>query len=242
MYFVNNMVKLSRSKLELFWECPRCFWLDIKQKIKRPQPPPYTINNAVDYLLKQEFDVYREKGKPHPIMVRHKIDAVPYKSKEIQRWRQNFTGVEYHHEPTGYLVHGAVDDVWVNPKGELMVVDYKATGAREHQIYDSYKRQMEVYQWLLRQNGFRVSDIGYFVFARVNKGNGFSVEGGSASGGGNGEALLPFDLFIEAHKGDDAWVEKTIKASRRVYESEEAPQSSADCKYCLYREGAQQAA
>ena len=72
------MPKLSRSKLELFTECSRCFWLDIKQGIKRPPPAPYTINNAVDYLLKQEFDIHRGKGTRHPVMVHHAIDAVRY--------------------------------------------------------------------------------------------------------------------------------------------------------------------
>jgi len=73
------MVKLSRSKIDLFLECPRCFW-----------------------------------------------NAIPYKCKEIDTWRQNFTGIQFYHEPTGFLVFGAVDDVWINPQGELIVVDYKA--------------------------------------------------------------------------------------------------------------------
>ena len=29
---------------------------------------------------------------------------------------------------------------------------------------DGYKRQMEIYQWLLRKNGLDVSDTGYFVY------------------------------------------------------------------------------
>lgn len=76
----------------------------MKQGIKRPPPPPYTINNAVDYLLKQEFDVHREKGTPHPIMEKHKINAVPYNHEKIDLWRQNFNGVQYYHEPTDFLV------------------------------------------------------------------------------------------------------------------------------------------
>ena len=55
-------------------------------------------------------------------------------------------------KPTGLLIFGAVDDIWINPNQELIVVDYKATGAKEHKIYDSYKRQMEIYQWLLQDN------------------------------------------------------------------------------------------
>lgn len=231
------MTKLSRSKVELFLECPRCFWLDMKHKIKRPPPAPYTINNAVDYLLKQEFDVHREKGTPHPVMVRHGIDAVPHNTPEINKWRHNFTGVQFEHKPTDFLVYGAVDDIWIDPAGRLIVVDYKATGANQHQIYDSYKRQMEIYQWLLRQNGFDVSPLGYFVFAKVNKGNGFS-SGGSASGGGNSVAALSFDLLIEPQEGDDSWIEGALTNARRTFDAEKAPKSAADCEHCSYRRNA----
>jgi len=219
------VTKLSRSKIELFTECPRCFWLDVKQGIKRPPPAPYTINNAVDYLLKQEFDIYREKGTPHPVMKKYKIDAVPFNHADINKWRQNFVGIRYHHEPTDFLVFGAVDDIWINPKKELMVVDYKATGAKEHKIYDSYKRQMEIYQWLLRQNGFNVSPLGYFVFARVNKTDGF----------GMGTAALAFDLFIEPQECDDSWIEAVLKSARIVFDSDTIPKASAACEYCAYR-------
>jgi len=49
--------------------------LDKKQGIKRPQPYPYALNMAVDILLKEEFDKYRAKGEPHPLMVVHNIPA-----------------------------------------------------------------------------------------------------------------------------------------------------------------------
>lgn len=222
------MTKLSRSKIELFLECPKCFWLEVKQGIKRLPPAPYTINNAVDYLLKQEFDVYRENGTPHPIMKKHGVDAVPYSHEDINKWRQNFVGVRYHHKATDFDVFGAVDDVWINPENELIVVDYKATGAREHKIYDSYKRQMEVYQWLFQQNGFDVSPTGYFVFARVSKASGFT--------NGNSEvASLPFDIFIEPQKGDGSWIESALLSAREVYDSDVAPKPSGACEHCAYR-------
>lgn len=231
------MTKLSRSKIELFSECPRCFWLEMKQGIKRPQPAPYTINNAVDYLLKQEFDIHREKGMPHPVMKKNKIDAVPYQTPEIHKWRQNFTGVQYHHKPTDFLVYGAVDDVWINPEGELIVVDYKATGANQHQIYDSYRRQMEVYQWLLRMNGFKVSDVGYFVFARVNKGSGFGND--QVLQAGLGQAVLSFDLFVEPLEGDDSWLPAVLIRARETFDLSKAPSASGACQYCRYRESAE---
>jgi len=219
------ITKISRSKIELFLECPRCFWLDMKEKIKRPPPAPYTINNAIDYLLKQEFDIHREKKTRHPVMEKHGLDALPYQTPELDKWRHNFTGVQFFHEPTNFLVYGAVDDVWVNPEGELIVVDYKATGAKQHQIYDSYRRQLEIYQWLLEKNGFRVSPTGYFVFARVNKANGFGL----------GKAALSFDLFVESIKGDSSWVETVLAGARGAINSITIPEASTKCEYCGYR-------
>lgn len=115
------MVKLSRSKIELFLDCPRCFWLDMKKGVKRPPPAPYTINSAIDGLLKKEFDVYREDGTAHYIIKKYNIDAIPYKCEQINTWRHNFTGVQFHHKSTDFLVFGAVDNVWANPAGELIV-------------------------------------------------------------------------------------------------------------------------
>ncbi|MGB4796047.1 MAG: hypothetical protein WBP23_02365, partial [Candidatus Saccharimonadales bacterium] len=60
--------KVSRSKIELYMQCPRCFWLDVRHKITRPSSPPFNINKAIDELFKKEFDVYREQKKPHPLM------------------------------------------------------------------------------------------------------------------------------------------------------------------------------
>jgi CRISPR/Cas system-associated exonuclease Cas4 (RecB family) len=162
--------KVSRSKIELFMQCPRCFWLDVRLKITRPSSPPFNINKTIDELFKKEFDRYREKGEPHPLITEFKIDAIPFQHEDLDQWRETFVGVYTVHEPTNLHVFGGIDDVWVRPNGELAVVDYKATSKdKEVDINSdwqiSYKRQLEVYQWLLRQNGQVVSDTGYFVYA-----------------------------------------------------------------------------
>jgi len=215
------MIKLSRSKIELFLDCPRCFWLEVKKGIKRPPSFPYTINSAIDALLKQEFDIHRENCTAHHLIKKYNINAIPYKCKEIDTWRHNFTGIQFHHKVTDFLVFGAVDDVWVNPESELIVVDYKSTGANQHQIYPSYKRQMEVYQWLLLQNGNKVSKTGYFLFAQVNKMNGFA------------EGKLSFDLSIEPLEGDISWVEEALLSARKAYNGS-IPDPKPECLYCQF--------
>ena len=70
--------KVSRSKIDLFMNCPSCFWLDRRLKISSDlDSPPFQINKAVDELFKKEFDAYRKKAKPHPLMVEYEIDAIP---------------------------------------------------------------------------------------------------------------------------------------------------------------------
>src|SRR5206468_6335065 len=126
-------------------------------------------------LFKKEFDSHRKAGTAHPIMIANEVTAIPFEHPDLDIWRQalgNNAGVKTLHKATNLKVYGAIDDVWINNKDELIVVDYKATSkAREVSIDSdwqiSYKRQLEVYEWLLRQNGFKVSDTGYFVYTNA---------------------------------------------------------------------------
>ena len=63
-----NPFKLSRSKVDNFISCKRCFYIDRRLGVGHPPGFPFNINSAVDELLKKEFDQYREAGKPHPYM------------------------------------------------------------------------------------------------------------------------------------------------------------------------------
>ena len=219
--YMPSFTKLSRSRLELFLECPRCFWLLMNRDVKRPPGFPFTLNNAVDALLKAEFDKHRVAGTAHSLIKKYKIDAIPFSHGDIDKWRHNFSGVQFEHKRSGFLVYGAVDDVWKDSSGNLIVVDYKATGAKEHKIHDSYKRQMEVYQWLLKMNGFSVSDLGYFLFAKVDKTQGFK------------EAKLSFELLLEPCPGNSGWVEKEIMKARRCLKGK-LPSLSDECDYCKW--------
>jgi len=221
--------RISRTGIELYVDCPRCFYLDKRLGVAQPPGYPFTLNSAVDYLLKKEFDAHRAKKSAHPLMKKYHIDAVPLEHKNMKNWRDNFTGVQYHHKKTKLLIFGAVDDIWVDPKGNLAVVDYKATSSEKatnlsDAKWPSYFRQMEIYQWLLRHNDFKVSNTGYFVYCNGRK---------------DREAFdgkLEFEIEIISHDGNDSWVEKTIIEAHKCLMSDEIPDSSTDCDYCKYRQ------
>ncbi len=227
--------KLSRSKIELFTQCPRCFWLEARLKIKRPSSAPFLINSAIDTLLKAEFDTYRKKGQQHPWQIEFNVDAKPFAHKNLDRWRHTFTGIQHLDELTNLLIFGGIDDVWIDAKDELVVVDYKAT-AKEQEItdlgpegswHDQYRRQMEVYQWLLRGEGHKVSDTGYFVYA-----NGIAKKDGFFN-------KVEFRTNIFPYKGSDKWIEPTLKTIKACLQSDEMPAvgtaaMGGECEFCTY--------
>src|SRR3989344_4029379 len=228
--------KISRSKIDLFHECPRCFYLDTRLGIKRPDTYPLTLNLAVDALLKKEFDLHRAKGVAHPTMKAYHIDAIPFQHKNIGTWREldfGRGGIHFIHPETNLDVYGVVDDVWVTPQKELIVVDYKATAKKttptlEGDLGAQYKRQMEVYQWLLRKNGFTVSDTGCFFYVNGKK----DAEAF--------DAKLEFDITILPCIGKTEWIDAILTEIKNALEGEGLPPVGEECQYCQYREEAGQ--
>jgi hypothetical protein len=221
------MPALSRSKVDLFLQCPRCFWLDVKAKVRRPPGFPFNLNSAVDHLLKNDFDRYRGGDVVPPRLAREGLALRPAAHPELPRWRHNFTGVRVEHASTGLTLFGAIDDLWVDDHGEHYVVDYKATSKTSEVSLDAgwqdgYKRQVEFYQWLLRGRGLRVSDRAWFVYA-----NGIRDDAPF-------DDVLRFRTRLIAYDGNAGWVEPTLRAVADCLARDTCPPAAADCEYCDY--------
>ena len=221
--------RLSRSKIDLFMNCPRCFYIDRRLGVSVPPPYPYNLNSAVDALLKKEFDLHRVFARPHPYMELYNVDAIPFNHEKMDEWRDALTrGIQYLHEPTNFNVTGGIDDVWVNSDGELIIVDYKSTAKEREVSLDAdwqigYKRQVEIYQWLFRQNGFIVSPTAYFVYCN---GNLFAESFNNR---------IDFKVKLIPYNGNDTWIEPALFAIKDCLESEQVPDNGNDCDFCKYR-------
>src|SRR3972149_1260953 len=201
----SELFRLSRGNIDNFIKCPRCFYFDRRLGVAQPPGYPFSLNSAVDKLLKKEFDTHRAKGTKHPLMEHYGIDAIPLAHEKIDEWRDSMrAGITYRVDGTNLIITGGVDDMWVNPQGEYIVVDYKATSKEEEVNLDAdwqigYKRKMEIYQWLFKENGFKVAKVGYFVYC---------------NGRTDAEAFdgkLEFDIKVIGYEGDTGWVEGVIK-------------------------------
>ena len=134
---------------------------------------------------------------------------------------------------SGVEIYGSVDDVWQDLDSDtLYIVDYKSTSKQgtptiEGGFGDAYKRQMEIYQWLFRQAGFEVSNVGYFLYVNGSKAGRFYPNGDTTG-------IMRFESTLIPYEGSTAWVEDAIWDAVRCLEGSALPEGGAGCDSCRY--------
>jgi len=212
-------IQLSPNSLNLYYECPLCFWLDKRMGIKRPQPYPYALNAAVDLLLKQEFDQYRKKRELHPLLVAFNIPAKLFQNQKLlDEWRNNLKGIRYYDPTLDATLFGAVDDILEFSEGKLAPMDYKSTGSKTANVYDRFQLQMDIYTFLLEKNGYKTMRKGVLAFYVVDKDNGF-------------QDRLPFKKEIQVIDTDPSYVQKLFSEAVALLRKDAPPGHSPDCQH-----------
>lgn len=158
--------KLSPSSLNLMDECPRCFWLDKHEVWKRPNGVFPSLPSGMDGVLKHHFDKFRDKGILPPELCEDKEckNLKLFNDAELMKvWRSNFKGIRYE-DKKGNILFGAVDNILVKGK-KLIVLDYKTRGfALKEDTADHYQNQLDIYNFLLRKNGYETEDYAFLLF------------------------------------------------------------------------------
>lgn len=160
--------KLSPSQLNLFKECPRCFWLQNHKVWKRPVGPFPSLPSGMDRILKNHFDKFREQGKMPPELCERKDNSCANMKlfddiEKLKVWQNNFKGVSWT-DKEGNELHGAIDNLLVLGK-KLIVLDYKTRGyALKEDTAEHYRLQQNVYNFLLRKNGYETEDYFFLLF------------------------------------------------------------------------------
>lgn len=225
LYSPNVPFRLSRSGIDR----ERCFYRNRKLGLNPPPSYPLTLNNAVDALMKREFDTHRMPPRVHRLVKEFGLELVPFNHKDLAEWRDAPSrGITYAQPRTNLVITGGVDDIWMDTNtNELTIVDYKATSTSKDITLDdawkvTYKRQVEVYQWLFRRNSFNVSNTAYYVFVNGNR---------------NADAFdweLKFEPTIVPYVGNDGWVQQAVMDAHACLNSSILPPSGEDCDACAY--------
>ncbi len=222
---------VSRSRVQLFLDCKRCFYIQNRLGVKMPKMLPFKLNSLVDIKVKQSFDFAREKQEPHQYFKDNKYNLVPLKHEMIQTWRENFQGLKYHHKESNLILQGAIDDcVQDLETKECSAVDYKSTqtengdkvkylGAPWHQ---SWKNQLSIYQYLLEKNELKISKNAFIVFCNAQLDD------------TEWDNKLNFDIQIIPYEVDLEWIEPTLLEIKALLETKHIPAYSEDitCDNC----------
>jgi len=209
------MIKISPKSLDLYFECPKCFWQLKNENIKRPGIFPYQLNLEVDEILKQEFDYYRKTNKKHPLLEANNIPGRLFKNQTLlNKWRAK--GLSY----TDYnaQLYGLVDDIIDFGDGKLAPFDYKTTSNNLSKISDRFQLQMDIYTYLLEKNGYSTPRKGIMAFYLIDKDNKFKDK-------------LPFRKEIKIIDTDPSYITKLFKEVVNFLKKEAPLNHSKECEY-----------
>jgi len=157
------MITLSASSLALFNECPRCFYLQVKEKLGRPKGIPLPLYNKMDLLVKRYFDKFRVQGKLPPQLV-DKVEGRLFDNMEIlKKWRSWRTGLRFYDKNADIQLVSALDDCLVSDN-YFIPLDYKSKGDIREDSHIFHQVQLDIYTWLLDENGYPTKGVGYLVF------------------------------------------------------------------------------
>jgi hypothetical protein len=209
--------KFSPSSLSLLKECPRCFWLLFNKEIKRPVGIFPSLPSGMDGILKKYFDSYMAKGELPPDLQLSDVRLFS-DTEKLNAWRSNFKGISWTDE-NGNILRGAVDNILVKGS-KLIVLDYKTRGyPLKEDTADHYQDQMDLYNFLLRKNGYETEDYAYLLFYHPNTIN------------ANGDVLFNTDLVKMNVNVSNA--EGIFNNALTILKGE-IPQCAEGCEYCRW--------
>jgi len=217
----NRQIKLSPSRLGLFKNCRRCFWMEIMQGVKRPAGIFPSLPSGMDKVLKIYFDSFREKGELPPD-IKDKLDGKLFDDMEkMDVWRNNFRGLQHLDEESGILLRGAVDDMFVSSDGSFIPIDFKTRGfPLKEDTAGHYQHQMDLYCFLLAKNGMKVGDCAVLVFYYPK-----AV---------NGEGRFIFECEFVRVQTSIANGEQMFKEAIKILQGPE-PECDPECKWCNWK-------
>ena len=143
------------------------------------------------------------------------------------------------HEASNIRFGGGLDDVYQNSKtGQLHIVDYKSTaqGTRSPDKYErkpvsldepwktGYKRQMDMYVWIMRRKGFEVSSTGYFLYCDGDRFSDYEFLRLD-------EAMMKFKMSLIAYEANTNWIEPTLMQIKECLFSDNMPEHHANCEH-----------
>jgi hypothetical protein len=214
----NSLIKLSPSSLNLFKECPRCFWLEKNKGIKRPRGIFPSLPGGMDLVIKDYFDKYRMIDKLPP-EVDGKVSGKLFSNMAVlEKWRNwRTTELRYEDKVLNAILTGALDDCLIS-NDIYIPLDYKTRGSElKDDPRQYYQTQLDCYCLILESSGYKTEGLAYLLYY-------WPLE-------------VKEDGLVRFHV-EPIKIETNIDAAKKIFEdainvlNREIPQASVECEYC----------
>lgn len=204
------------SGLNLFRDCPRCFWLAYCANTPRPRGIFPSLPGGMDLVIKDYFDQYR--GSLPPELLGQVRGSLLDDLNLMNAWRNWRTGLQYVDREREAVLFGALDDCLVE-NGKYIPLDYKTKGSAPNEGDGEryYQTQLDSYALMLEANGFPVSDCAYLVYyypEQVGKSGAVQFK------------VHPVELTVDARRA-----QKTFEDAVALLAGP-CPEQSPNCEYC----------
>ncbi|MEW5805567.1 MAG: PD-(D/E)XK nuclease family protein [Patescibacteria group bacterium] len=215
------MIYLSASSINLYQECPRCFWLKIKEKINRPSGPTSTLPNGMDYTLKNYFDSWRQKNKLPPEL-KSLLPGKLLPDQDKISWLRSRSLAAINQE-LGIKIGGMLDDALILEDQSIVPLDIKTRGFPLKEVHSAYALQMSVYTYLLQKNRLKTRNLAYLAFWYLDHKN------------MDLNQPLRFNIAVEEIKTEPEKIDKILNKIKQILD-DQIPLASPDCQFCQYRQ------
>jgi len=206
--------KLSPSSLNLFMECPRCFWLHHNKGLRRPSGIFPSLPGGMDGVLKVYFNEYRGTGTLPPV-IEGKV-----KGELLNPLPKSLF---YKDEANHAVLWGMLDDALDFGDGTFAPLDHKTRGyPPKEDIIAPYQLQMDVYDMLMQVNEMPTKNVAYLVYYYPTP--------------GQLHDHFPFEVVVKEVKTDPERAKKIFGRALDVLREEEMPVSSKTCGHCSWVE------
>lgn len=206
------MIKLSPSSLNLFLECPRCFWLYINREIKRPGVPVATITTGLDRVIKEYLNGFRAQGILPPFF-KNKIKGKLMPDFPKRGW------LEYVDQRFDAKLGGFLDECIQIDDKTFAVLDHKTRGSAPDSVHKAYQLQMDTYTFLLEANKYptsRKAYLAYYIPKKINP-----------------DAAFEFDVLIKEITTDPERARSVFYDALEVLRLP-LPSPNKNCSFCCW--------
>ena len=216
-----NTIQLSASALSLYMECPKCFWLQKINGIHRPSQI-FALQSNFDRILKSYFDKFREKNELPPELT-GKVEGKLFGDKELlEKWRNALRPTLKYRHPKypDFSLAGGIDDCLFDGK-YYIPLDFKTTGSSrfEENSEKYYQHQLDIYNFLLEENGYKTKGMAYLVYYKPEE--------------VAGEGLMKFQIVVKKMETDHKRALRLFEDAIELLQNP-MPKSHSDCQFCSW--------